>query len=602
MPSKKACFAAMLCALSSSYVMGNTTSAPATIHNTNSSSAISVKKEKGLPEWWKQAVFYQVYPRSFKDTNGDGIGDLKGLTEKLDYLKTLGIDAIWINPHYDSPNTDNGYDIRDYRKVMKEFGTMQDFDNLMAELKKRNMRLMIDIVFNHSSDQDKWFLESKKSKDNPYRNYYFWRSAKEGHEPNNYRSFFGGSAWQKDKTTQQYYLHYFGKHQPDLNWDNPKVREELYSILRFWLNKGVSGLRFDTVATLSKIPNFPDLTPQQLKDFSLAYTQGPNLHKYLKEMNREVLSHYDAVSAGEIFGVPMKQVPLFVDSRRHELNMTFMFDLIRYDRAADRWHTVPKTLADFRQTIDKMNHVVGQYGWNTFFLGNHDNPRTVSHYGDDRPQWRNASAEALATITLTQRATPFIYQGDELGMTNYPFKSLNDFSDIEVKGFIEDYVKTHKATAGELLKNVKLTSRDNARTPFQWNASENAGFTSGTPWLKINPNYKTINAQSQLKDPASVYHFYQKVIALHHRIPALSVGSYHDLAPENTEVYAYTRELGNKKYLVVANFKEKTIHYPLPEHIHIKKTLIESHSVTPPPAGSDRLTLQPWQSGIYQIQ
>ncbi|MEI8631739.1 alpha-amylase family glycosyl hydrolase [Vibrio sp. PP-XX7] len=339
---------------------------------------------------------------------------------------------------------------------------------------------------------------------------------------------------------------------------------------------------------------------RRTKDFSLSYTQGPNLHKYLHEMNKEVLSQYSIVSAGEIFGAPLAQIPLFVDQRRHELDIAFMFDLIRYDRAADRWHTVPKTLADFRRTIDNMDHIIGQYGWTAFFLGNHDNPRAVSHFGDDRPQWREQSAKALATITLTQRATPFIYQGDELGMTNYPFKTLDDFSDVEVKGFWQDYVMTKKVSADELLKNVAKTSRDNARTPFNGMIPRRE-FTTGHPWMHINPNYQQINAKSQLADTNSVYHFYHQLIELRHHTPALSTGSYQDLDPNNTDVYAYTRTLNGQTYLIVVNFKEHQADYPLPQHLSVLETMLESNSIAPPATHAQRLKLQPWQSGIYLV-
>ncbi|MCV9877399.1 glycoside hydrolase family 13 protein [Brenneria izbisi] len=554
------------------------------------------------PAWWKEAVFYQVYPRSFKDSNGDGIGDLQGITEKLDYLKNLGINAIWINPHYDSPNKDNGYDIRDYRKIMKEYGNMDDFDRLISEMKKRDMRLMIDVVANHSSDQNQWFVESRKSKDNPYRDYYIWRDGKNNNPPNNYPSFFGGSAWQKDSATDQYYLHYFGVNQPDLNWDNPKVREEVYDMMRFWINKGVSGLRVDTVATFSKNPAFPDLTTEQLKNFAYTYTQGPNLHRYLREMNQKVLSKYDVVSAGEIFGVPLEEAAPFIDQRRKELDMAFSFDLIRLDRSVEeRWRSNDWTLSQFRQINNRLVDMAGQYGWNTFFLSNHDNPRAVSHFGDDRPQWRVLSAKALATIALTQRATPFIYQGDELAMTNYPFQKIDDFDDIEVKGFWQDFVKTGKVKADEFLANVKQTSRDNSRTPFQWSNADNAGFTAGTPWLRINPNYKEINATDQIKDPDSVYNFYRQLIAIRQATPALTYGAYQDLDPNNNDVYAYTRTLKGEKYLIVVNFREQPISYSLPDASPIKKTLLESGMKTHVQPGATRLELQPWQSGIYQL-
>jgi oligo-1,6-glucosidase len=562
----------------------------------------SIEQSKTIPKWWKEAVFYQVYPRSFKDTNGDGIGDIKGIIEKLDYLKALGIDAIWINPHYDSPNTDNGYDIRDYRKIMKEYGTMEDFDRLISEMKKRNMRLMIDVVINHTSDQNEWFVKSKSSKDNPYRGYYFWKDAKEGQAPNNYPSFFGGSAWQKDEKTNQYYLHYFAKQQPDLNWDNPKVRQDLYAMLRFWLDKGVSGLRFDTVATYSKIPDFPNLTQQQLKNFAAEYTKGPNIHRYVNEMNREVLSHYDIATAGEIFGVPLDQSIKFFDRRRDELNIAFTFDLIRLDRDSDqRWRRKEWKLSQFRQVIDNVDRTAGEYGWNAFFLDNHDNPRAVSHFGDDRPQWREPSAKALATLTLTQRATPFIYQGSELGMTNYPFKAIDEFDDIEVKGFWHDYVETGKVKADEFLQNVRLTSRDNSRTPFQWDTSKNAGFTSGKPWFKVNPNYQEINAVSQVAQPDSVFNYYRQLIKIRHDIPALTYGTYTDLDPENDSVYAYTRSLGAEKYLVVVNFQEQVMRYKLPDNLSIEKVIIESNSKNVVKKNDSLLELKPWQSGVYKL-
>ncbi|RLM27052.1 glucohydrolase [Brenneria alni] len=554
------------------------------------------------PAWWKEAVFYQVYPRSFKDSDGDGIGDLQGITEKLDYLKNLGVNAIWINPHYDSPNTDNGYDIRDYRKIMKEYGNMDDFDRLISEMKKRDMRLMIDVVVNHSSDQNQWFVESRKSKDNPYRDYYIWRDGKGDNPPNNYPSLFGGSAWQKDSATDQYYLHYFGVHQPDLNWDNPKMREDVYDMLRFWINKGVSGLRVDTVATLSKNPAFPDLTDEQLKNFTYLYTQGPNLHRYIQEMNQKVFSKYDVVTAGEIFGVPLEEAAPFIDQRRKELDMAFSFDLIRLDRSVEeRWRQNEWALSQFRQINNRLVDMAGQYGWNTFFLNNHDNPRSVSHFGNDSPQWRDLSAKALATVTLTQRATPFIYQGEELAMTNYPFQKIDEFDDIEVKGFWQDFVKTGKVKPDEFLENVKQTSRDNSRTPFQWSNTDNAGFTTGKPWFLINPNYKEINAADQTKDPDSVYNFYRQLIAIRHATPAFTYGAFQDLDPENNDVYAYTRTLKGEKYLIVVNFKEQPIRYSLPGAFSIKKTLLESGAKAPVQPNAARLELQPWQSGIYQL-
>lgn len=556
-----------------------------------------IQKSSQLPTWWKQAVFYQVYPRSFKNTNGSGVGDINGIIEKLDYLKNLGIDAIWINPHYDSPNKDNGYDIRHYEKIMEEYGTMEDFDRLIAEMQKRSMRLMVDVVINHSSDQHEWFVQSRSSKDNPYRDYYFWRD-----EPNNYPSFFGGSAWTKDDTTGQYYLHYFAKEQPDLNWDNPKVREDLYEMLRFWLNKGVSGFRLDTVATFSKIPNFPEFTHEQVLNFDEEYTKGPHLHEYIREINEKVFSEYDVVTAGEIFGVPTEESIKFTDHRRKELNMAFTFDLVRLDvDHAEKWRRKDWTLPHFRKIIHDLHQTAGKHGWNAFFLDNHDNPRVVSHFGDDRPEWRVASAKALATVILTQPATPFIYQGTELGMTNYPFETIEDFDDIGVTGFWDDLVKTGKVPADEFLKASKYTSRDNARTPFQWDDTENAGFTTGTPWLKVNPNYKEINAARQINDPDSVFSYYKSLIQLRHEIPTLTYGSYHDLDLSHNTVYAYTRIDGDYKYLILVNFSEHDVHYSLPDHLSITSTVIESSAKSPIQEHATKVQLAPWQSGIYRL-
>ena len=398
-------------------------------------------------------------------------------------------------------------------------------------------------------------------------------------------------------------MHYFARQQPDLNWDNPKVRADLYAMLRFWLDKGVSGMRFDTVATYSKIPGFPDLTPEQQKNFAQQYTMGPNIHQYIQEMNREVLSHYDVATAGEIFGVPLDRSSQFFDRRRHELNMAFMFDLIRLDRDSnERWRHRPWTLSQFRQIVSKMDTTVGEYGWNTFFLDNHDNPRAVSHFGDDSPQWREASAKALATVTLTQRATPFIYQGSELGMTNYPFKKLSEFDDIEVKGFWHDYVESGKVTAAEFLDNVRLTSRDNSRTPFQWDDSQNAGFTSGKPWFHVNPNYVQINAARELTENKSVLNYYKQMIHLRHELPALVYGAYQDLNPQDNSVYAYTRTLDNERYLVVVNFKEQPVRYALPDNDAIEQVMIETNQQSDTAKESTAIALSPWQAGVYKLR
>lgn len=549
--------------------------------------------------WWKEAVVYQVYPRSFNDSNGDGIGDLNGITEKLDYLKTLGVNVIWLSPHFDSPNADNGYDIRDYRKVMKEFGTMADFDRLMAEVKKRDMRLIIDLVVNHTSDEHQWFVESRKAKDNPYRDFYIWRDGHDGKAPNNYPSFFSGSAWTRDAQTGQYYLHYFASKQPDLNWENPKVRQGVYDIMRFWLDKGVSGFRMDVIPFISKQPGLPDLPATALAHPEYVFANGPHIHQYLQEMNREVLSHYDTMTVGEAFGVTTEQAKKFTDPQRHELNMLFNFDLVRMDR--DGWRKTDWTLPQLKATYAKIDSGSGANGWNTSFLSNHDNPRAVSHFGDDSPRWRVASAKALATMMLTQRATPFLYQGDELGMTNYPFQRVEDFEDVEIRGQWRDLVATGKVPAQEYLQNVRQTSRDNARTPMQWNTAANGGFTTGKPWLAVNPNYAQINAAAQQHDPDSVYNYHRRLIALRSQTPALIYGEFKDIDPANAQVFAYTRTLGDQRYLVVINFSEQPLKYALPAGITINALTLDSGAGRAVAQGAAQLELQPWQASIYQL-
>lgn len=553
----------------------------------------------GAP-WWKEAVVYQIYPRSFNDTNGDGIGDLNGITAKLDYLKTLGVNTIWLSPHFDSPNADNGYDIRDYRKVMSEFGNMDDFDRMLAEMKRRGMRLIIDLVVNHSSDEHRWFVESRQSKDNPYRDYYIWRDGRDGGAPNNYPSFFGGSAWKKDEATGQYYLHYFARKQPDLNWENPKVRAEVYDIMRFWLDKGVSGFRMDVIPFISKPDGLPDLPAENLAHPEFVYANGPRVHQYLQEMNREVLSRYDAMTVGEAFGISFEQAPLFTDARRRELDMIFHFDLVRLDR--DGWRKKDWTLPELKAAYAQIDRTGGSHGWNTSFLTNHDNPRTVSHFGDDSPEWRAVSAKALATMMLTQRATPFLYQGDELGMTNYPFHGIEDYDDVEVKGQWHDFVESGKVSAEEYLSHLRQTSRDNARTPMQWSAAPNGGFTTGTPWLAVNPNYAQINATAQVDDAGSVYHHHRRLMEVRRQIPALIHGEFRDLDPANPKVFAYTRTLDDKRYLVLINFTRETVAYDLPEGLKIATTLLDNGAAQQPlQPGAASVSLQPWQATIYQL-
>jgi oligo-1,6-glucosidase len=549
-------------------------------------------------KWWKEAVVYQIYPRSFKDSNGDGIGDLKGITSQLDYIKGLGVDVIWLSPMYDSPNADNGYDIRDYRKIMTEFGTMADFDELLKGVKQRNMKLILDLVVNHSSDEHVWFVESRKSKDNPYRDYYIWRPAKNGKEPNNWVSFFSGPAWKMDPTTGEYYLHLFAEKQPDLNWDNPKVRREVYDLMKFWLDKGTDGVRMDVIPFISKDQRFPDFPKDYDGHPEHIYASGPKLHDYIQEMNREVLSKYDVMTVGEAFGVTLEQTPLLVDERRNELNMIFQFDVVRLDRQGWRWK--PWTLPNLKAIYTRFEHGLDVHSWNTVFLSNHDNPRVVSRFGDDSPLYRVPSAKVLATMLLTMKGTPFIYQGDELGMTNYPFKKIEEFDDIEVKNAWKAEVLTRQVSADEYISNLRKTSRDHARTPMQWDDSSNGGFTSASKaWLAVNPNYKEINARQALADQNSIYNYFKKMIELRKKTPALIYGDFKDVDPQNPSIFAYTRTLGADKYLVVLNFTRDDVAYTLPPGL--KAGQLELSNLGTKEEKVAILKLNGWEARVYRL-
>ena len=549
------------------------------------------------PKWWKEAVVYQIYPRSFKDSSGDGIGDLEGIISKLDYIQGLGVNVVWLCPHYDSPNADNGYDIRNYRKVMAEFGTMADFDELLKGIKQRHMKLVLDLVVNHTSDEDAWFVESRKSKDNPYRDYYIWRSAKDGGVPNNWTSFFSGSAWKLDPTTGEYYLHLFAEKQPDLNWDNPKVRAEVYDLMKFWLDKGVDGFRMDVIPFISKREGLPDLPPEYRSRPQYFYAMGPHLHEYMAEMNREVLSKYDIMTVGEAFGVTLEQTPSLVDERRNELNMIFNFDAVRLNRNGEAWRDW--TLPELKAIYTEQNQALDVHSWNTIFLSNHDNPRVVSAFGNDSPTYRTASAKALATMLLTLKGTPFIYQGDELGMTNYPFTSIDQCDDIAVKNAWQALVVTKKVSAEAFMANVRKVSRDNSRTPMQWDNSPNGGFTAAPQaWLAVNPNFLEINAKQELSDPNSVYHYFAAMAALRRKTPALVYGDYKDLDPANPKIFAYTRAIGAAKYLVVLNFSTDALTYTLPGAIKAGDLVISNLGKST--EQGETLHLKAWEARIYR--
>lgn len=516
--------------------------------------------------WWKEAVIYQIYPRSFADSNGDGIGDLNGITEHLDYLQKLGIDVIWLSPVYQSPNDDNGYDISDYQDIMKEFGTMADFDRMLDEAHKRNIKIVMDLVVNHSSDEHKWFIESRKSKDNPYRDYYIWRDPKNGKEPNNWASCFSGPAWQFDETTGQYYLHLFSKKQPDLNWENPKLRDEVYKMMTWWCEKGIDGFRMDVISMISKTEGLPDGDTHGgiYGDWGPLVCNGPHVHEYLKEMNQKVLSKYDLLTVGEAAGVTVDEAKKYANNDGSELNMVFHFDHTdagsNSEALIGKWSINPPKLTYIRTILNKWQTELEGKAWGSLYWDNHDQPRAVSRFGNDSPKWRKLSAKMLATVLHMQKGTPYIYQGEEIGMTNMHFTNTDDLRDIEeINAYRELVTEQHRIDGDLLLKCFDNVARDNARTPMQWDDSLFAGFSTNTPWINVNPNYKEINTKESLADPDSIFYYYQKLIKLRHTCPIIVYGEFKPLLTDSETIYAYERHLDGKTLTLAANWTENEV-------------------------------------------
>ncbi len=514
--------------------------------------------------WWKEAVIYQIYPRSFQDSNGDGIGDLNGVTMRLDYLKKLGIDVIWLSPVYKSPNDDNGYDISDYRDIMTEFGTMEDFDRMLAAAHARGIKIVMDLVVNHTSDEHKWFIESRKSKDNPYRDYYIWKDPRDGHEPTNWGSNFSGSAWKFDETTGQYYLHLFSEKQPDLNWENPKVRDAVYDMMTWWCDKGIDGFRMDVISMISKVQSYPDgeLFDGVYGNANPYVCNGPRVHEFLQEMNRRVLSRYDIMTVGEAAGVTVEEAKRYANNEGTELGMVFHFEHTdgssNSESVIGKWTVNPPRLTYVRGILNKWQTELEGKAWGSLYWDNHDQPRAVSRFGNDSKEWRELSAKMLATVLHMQKGTPYIYQGEEFGMTNMHFTSIDDCRDIEEINAYQQYVTDHKLVDAEtMLRCFDTIARDNARTPVQWDASANAGFTTGTPWIKVNPNYTEINAEAALADPNSVFYYYQKLISLRHTTPIIVYGTFRPLLPDSEVLYAYEREMDGKVLTVAANWTDR---------------------------------------------
>jgi len=541
--------------------------------------------------WWKEAIVYQIYPRSFKDSDGDGVGDLKGILSKLDYIKRLGVNVIWLNPIYSSPNDDNGYDVSDYGNIMKEFGTMEDFDDLLKGMHERGIKLVMDFVFNHSSDEHEWFKQSRSSRTSPYRNYYHWWNAENGKPPYRYSLFdINHDAWRYDSLTNAYYLHYFSGKQPDLNWENPALRQELYNIMKFWADKGIDGFRLDAFQFAAKDTTFP-IFPRNFEDhFTRWYAMQGNLHGYLQEMNKEVLSRYSAMSVAEGAGNSFEDAHNLVDANRKELNMAYPFDGV----------DIPKlggySLIHFKEVFSRWDSAFAQNGWLAIFLANHDQARMVSRFGNDSPAFRDLSAKMLATFVMTMRGTPFYYFGDELGMTNAGFSKIEDYRDMQT---LNEYrsLKAKGAVPNAFMKEIQFSSRDNGRTPFQWNSSANAGFTDGMPWINVNKNYKTINVEAEEKDPNSVLNYFRKVVQLRKDNLALVYGKYTLLDKYNPDIYAYTRELNGKKFLVMLNFRGRPVTLKSDIDIGHMKLLLDNYYV--PSKGK---TLKPYQAVVYKLE
>lgn len=549
--------------------------------------------------WWKEAVVYQIYPRSFMDSNGDGIGDINGITSRLDYLKELGVDVLWLSPVYQSPNDDNGYDISDYQAIMEEFGTMEDFDRMLEGIHARGMKLVMDLVVNHTSDEHPWFVESRKSKDNPYRDYYIWREGKDGKEPNNWGSCFSGSAWEYDKTTDMYYLHLFSKKQPDLNWDNPKVRDEVFQMMNWWCEKGIDGFRMDVISLISKKPGLPDgyQAPGALYGDS-GCANGPHVHEYLQEMNQKVLSHYDLMTVGECAGVTIEEAKKYANADGRELSMVFQFEHVEANGPMGKWTDERVQLKDFKTTMSKWQTELEGKAWNSLFLGNHDQARSVSRFGNDAPEYRAVSAKMLVTCLHMMQGTPYVYQGEELGMTNCPFPTLEDLRDIESINAFHELTEAGKVNPEDMMRYIRLRGRDNARTPMQWDDSANAGFTTGTPWIMVNPNYTEINAKTEMEDPDSVFRYYQKIIGLRKKEKVMVYGTYQLLDPDNEKLYVYTRTLDNEKLLVICNFTEEEEIYSVPEEFSEGEVLISNyHRET---VGKEIL-LKPYEALVLKI-
>jgi len=581
-----------------------TTSTTTTTEQTAASTAYQME-----PAWWTNSVVYQIYPRSFADANGDGMGDLRGIINHLDHLAELGVDVVWLSPIYRSPQADNGYDISDYQDIDPLFGTMADFEELLTGLHDRGIKLMMDLVVNHTSDEHPWFVESRSSTTSPKRDWYYWRDPRDGREPNNWGSFFSGSTWQLDEATGQYYLHLFDVKQPDLNWENPEVREAVYAMMRWWLDKGVDGFRMDVINFLSKVDGLPDAPPVEGREFVNAfalYADGPRMHEFLAEMHREVFAGRPGqfITVGETPGVTTQEAVLYTDPRRAELDMVFQFEHVGLDQLpTDKFAYAAPAPGAVKASLYRWQTALGQAGWNSLYWDNHDQPRAVSRFGDDDPQWWETSAKTVATILHGMRGTPYVYQGEEIGMTNYPFATGADFQDVEVV----NYLASLRARGGDeetALTGIRKISRDNARTPVQWDSGPYAGFSSVSPWLPVNPNASWLNAAAQVGESGSVFEHYKSLIALRKSLPVLALGSFEAIESDaaNPAVWAYTRTLGESRVLVVANAGREPVAVDVGEDWVGARLVLGSGLDVEPVLGAGPVPLAGWESRMYLIK
>ncbi|MBN8208808.1 alpha-glucosidase [Bacillus sp. NTK071] len=547
--------------------------------------------------WWKEAVGYQIYPRSFQDSNGDGVGDLQGIIQRLDYIKDLGVDVIWICPMYKSPNDDNGYDISDYQDIMEDFGTMKDFDQLLQEVHKRDMKLIIDLVLNHTSDEHEWFIESRSSKEDPKRDWYIWRDGKDGREPNNWESIFGGSAWEYDQKTDQYYLHVFSTKQPDVNWENPEVRVALYDTVNWWLDKGIDGFRIDAISHIKKRPGLPDMPNPGKKEYVSSFDMHMNqkgIQEFLQEFKDETYANYDVMTVGEANGVSIDEADQWVDEEDGKMDMIFQFEHLGLWDAEEN---PDLDIVSLKKVLTRWQKGLENKGWNALFVENHDKPRVVSTWGNDKEYWRE-SATSMGAMYFLMQGTPFIYQGQEIGMTNVQFPSIEDYDDVADKNRYR-IQRAAGVSHDQIMRVIWASSRDNSRTPMQWNSDSNAGFTTGNPWMKVNPNYVDINVKKQEQDEESVLSFYKKMIELKKNNLVFTYGSYDLLLEDDKQIYAYTRTTKDDRVLVVTNLSTEPAVFKSEFIIEEDQLLLNNYKVNH--VSNESIVLKPYEARVYRL-